>query len=122
MKKTWKTALIIVIILAVLSPIWYWAGSFFYCEILTARHSEEFAGFEGIERDGSIYEIIDVTVDTIKVLKYSDKSANVYYKGDEGGYEVHFVKQNDEWVFDTWVADYSNYGDLEDVIWPYHLY
>lgn len=55
----------------------------------------------------------------VKVLRYSEQKASVYYVGEAGGTVLAFDKQEDSWILSEWEACWSKTGSADDIIWPY---
>lgn len=107
-----KRILIILIVTLILLTLLFWVGSIVYCEMLTARYGDEF-----IKAAEDISQIIKV--DRWKILKYTKNYAKVYYICDYGGSVISYVRQNDDWIYLDWEADWSVDGSADDLIWPY---
>ena len=105
-----KPLLILTVALALL--ILFWVGSVVYCEALTARYGEEFANAAE-----DIAQI--VKVDQWKVLSYSENYAKIYYTSDYGGTVISYVREDGDWDYLDWEADWSIDGSADDLIWPY---
>lgn len=108
-KKIFATILLVFISVFFL----YWLHSLISCEILTAKHGEEFVG---LDQQTNMLKSSNI----IKVLEYSDTSATVYYKSEDGGDILEFRKINEEWKLNKWVATvWSKTGSADDIMWPY---
>lgn len=91
----------------------FWLISYFKCEIQTIKYGNEFE---------KLYEetgMID-SVDYLKVLKYSEEEAKVYYvskniKGDI----IYFIKSTEGWKLKNWISVWSKYGSADNILWPY---
>ena len=116
MKKYIKLAAIIIILSPIIYFLMNWGSALLKCEVLSIMHGSEFA--EIYKENTMIGEI-----DYLKVLKYSDTYAEVYYIGKRksGGDVVSFVKENNEWKFNEWERTvWSGVGgSASEVIWPY---
>lgn len=105
--------ILIVIIALVLSFLLFWGGSCIYFEVLTSQHGEEFT---------ELYKLSNMIdeVDHLKVMKYSDTTAKVYYVTENTvGDLFTFIKQNGEWELEKWETVWSKSGSADGFIWPY---
>ena len=89
-----------------------WGVSFIKCEILTHMHADEFT--DGWEQTHMLSE-----PERVKVLRYSEQKASVYYVDADCGTVISFDKQDGIWVFSEWEACWSKIGNADDIIWPY---
>lgn len=80
-------------------------------EVLTYRYGKEFQ--EAYQSIGMIDN-----VKCLKVMKYSDNSAEVYYIGSSGNL-VNFVRKNNLWQVSSWNTVWSKNGNASEYIWPY---
>ena len=81
------------------------------CEILTLLHKNEFSDPELYIHDTMLYE-----AEYLKVLKYSDNSALIYYIDIYGalGSIVLYRKKDGKWKLKDWDAVWSNVGGSAD--------
>ena len=110
MKRYLKVALLWGIIIF----LFVWFVSLLKCEILTYKYGSQ---FEDLYKG---HVMID-DVDCIKVLKYSENSATVYYisKNHRTGELVKYKKQDGKWEFHSWSTIWSTSGSADGYIWPY---
>ena len=90
-----------------------WPASIIRCEILTARHGEEFA-----QASAELEQVVKPN-DGWKVITYSECYAEVYFYSEFGGELVAFDLKDGQWVERTWIASWSASGSADDIIWPY---
>lgn len=90
-----------------------WGVSILHCEILTRKYKMEF--------DKACTEIQAVIkVEDLKVIKYSEHYAEIYYTSPHGGALVSYVRQaGTAWTMQEWKAAWSDSGSADDIIWPY---
>ena len=113
-KNNLKRVSIVLIVLGTIIVCLFsvWGASVIKCEILTSNHKEDFR-----EASAEIAEIMKF--DDWKVLKYSQRYAEVYYYSDGGGAVISYDQINGTWVERTWEATWSATGSADDIIWPY---
>ncbi len=108
-----KKILIIISIVLVSFFVLLWIGSLLKCEILTYKHRCEFA---------DLYQQTNMIddVDFLKVIDYSDTTAQVYYvsKGTFGILMI-FNKEKNEWLVENWRTVWSEVGSADGFLWPY---
>lgn len=109
MKKKRSISVFLTLILVICA---IWGISLIKCEILTHMHAEEF--MDGWEQTHMLSE-----PDRVKVLRYSEQRASVYYVDEEGGTVLTFEKQDGCWIMSEWEACWSKTGSADDLIWPY---
>lgn len=100
-----------IVILSIIFSL-FWVISYIHCEVLTNMHGYEFKNL--YEQTGIISE-----VDNWKVLKYSERSADVYYSSKLSGNIIYFKKENDNWVLVHWKTIWSKFGSADEFMWPY---
>lgn len=107
MKKRWLFLLLCIFLFVALS--------YLKVEFLTWKYGQQFA---------ELYTTSNMLDDIayLKVMKYSDTKAEVYYVQSEhlGASLYSFYKEGDEWLLDTWSAVWSKHGSADDFIWPYY--
>jgi len=94
----------------------FWFVSIVRVEFLTFRHGAEFT----LPDDIAWYV---GTLDSIKVLEYTERSARVYFYTRRGiGFDVHFVRSRSEsgWLLETWRTVWSYTGTAGSYVWPYY--
>ncbi len=66
--------------------------------------------------------MLDGNLDYLKVMKYSEESASVYYVGEDRSYGVmiDFRRGDNQWELKEWDTIWSNSGSAEGMIWPYY--
>lgn len=107
-----KKMIIIVIILVSLFVL-LWIGTLIKCEMLTNEHRYEFVDL--YKRTNMIND-----VDYLKVLDYSDNSAQVYYvKKDSFGILITFNREKNEWFVEDWTTVWSKTGSADGFLFPY---
>ncbi len=103
------------IIAIVLLPILFWVLSLGKCEILTLMYGKQFIGQE---RQTNLL----AESDYLKVLKYSNSRAEVYYVIEDHGYGnvLTFNKVDGYWDLESYNTIWSSSGgSASGVIWPY---
>lgn len=106
-----KKILTIVIALLILIAL-FWGVSYMRCESLTNKYGDEFNNL--YSETGVIND-----VDFLKVLKYSDNNARVYYASKASGNVLNFAKENDSWKLLDWDTVWSESGSAGGIVWPY---
>lgn len=104
---------------AVIFVIWF--VPYVHNEVLTVMHGKE---FKDKYNENTMLKA-DITLDSMKVIKYSDSEAKVYYvMGDNGIAEVYtFEKnQNNEWEAVVQDTIWSRSGSASETLWPYFWY
>lgn len=109
MKKKHRFSALLALILVFCTV---WGISLIKCEILTHMHADEFT--DGWEQTYMLSE-----PENVKVLRYSEQKASVYYVDEEGGTVLAFEKQDGCWILSKWEACWSKMGSADDIIWPY---
>ena len=92
-----------------------WIASLLICENLTMRFGEQ---FEELYQD---YTMIS-EVDYLKVLKYNDIYAEVYYVTKGACGNIVWFSRNDSqsaWSCVCWDTIWSTSGSAEGLVWPY---
>ena len=81
-------------------------------EYLTIKHGQEFVGLE---------EQTNILSDStyLKVIKYSEEQATVFYVSDTGDL-ITFIKENNEWKLHSWKTIWSTSGSADSFYWPYY--
>ena len=105
----------IVILFIVLSILVVWLASMIKCEYLTHRYGDQFT-------TAYAQHTMIARPDYLKVLKYTDSYAEVYYvKRGAGGNILKFQREdaNCEWSFAEWITVWSKGGTADDFVWPY---
>lgn len=108
-----KKRIIIILIIIISFFVLFWLGSFIKCEILTARHGQEFS---------ELYKLTNMIdkIDYLKVMEYSEDNARVYYVTENlFGNMISFVKYNNNWDMVNWETIWSKSGSADGFIWPY---
>lgn len=98
--------IILVVIMAIIFP-------YIKAEYLTWRYGNEFVGLEMQTNmlDSAKY---------LKVLKYSECEATVFYVSDTGDL-ITFVKDADNnWIRESWKTIWSESGSADGFYWPYY--
>ncbi len=107
-KKRIKWIILLICLAVLFSP-------YLKVEYLTWRYGDEFT--DGYKQTNMIDEVT-----FLKVMKYSETSAQVYYV--DRRYEVTdlltFSKQDGQWVMDRWETIWSRSGSADGFIWPYY--
>ncbi len=99
-----------VILLTVLAALVY---PVIYTEYTTKNHFDGFS--EYMNSDISL-----ITAQDLKILKYSDNIAKVYYFTPNGhGDVLYFTKTDGGWVNDSWDTYCSVSGNADRIVWPY---
>ena len=92
-----------------------WGSSLIKCELLTFLYGDQ---FNNIYRENTMLGDIEY----LKVLKYSYKTAQVYYvsRNHLSGDILVFSKENGEWEYDHWKKTvWAKYGSADGYVWPY---
>jgi hypothetical protein len=95
----------------------FWGFSILKCEILTIKYGKEFYGLEVEETENK--------AETMKVLKYNDNLAQVYYKNyypsrdNVIGTVFTFRRQDRKWIQTEWETKWSKGGSADERVWPY---
>lgn len=108
-----KKRIIIILTIIISFFVLFWLGSFIKCEILTARHGQEFS---------ELYKLTNMIdkIDYLKVMEYSKDNARVYYVTENSfGNMISFVKYNNNWDMVNWETIWSKSGSADGFIWPY---
>lgn len=108
-----KTVKILATMLLFVLIIWF--SSFIKCELLTSFYGEY---FNSIYKENTMFGDIEY----LKVLKYSNKTARVYYVSHDylSGDILVFSKKNGEWEYDYWEKTvWAKYGSADGFVWPY---
>lgn len=89
-----------------------WGGSLIKCEVNTFMYGNQFH---------DEYKQTNMISGTqkLKVLKYSENKAKIYYSNKEYGNIIIFEKKNNKWIMDTWDTVWSRTGSADGFIWPY---
>ena len=84
-------------------------------ELLTFFHGDE---FPNIVEDIAMIDGMEY----IKVMEYSDESAEVLCISKEHGATIlcYYEKKNDEWNLETWSCIWSDTGSASELIWPFY--
>jgi len=92
----------------------FWCCSWIKCEYLTSSYGKEFEHLW--KQDAAMQE-----PEYIKVLKYDNHRASVYYVSPDkrGGTVLYFTRSEDCWVIDGWGPYWAYMGSADDLIWPY---
>lgn len=95
-----------------------WIFTLLKCEFLTALYGEEFY-FISENEEYSYGEI-----DYLKVMKYNDKYAKVYfiyngYNGNDIAFVVDFNKKDGQWAHSYPHTIWATKGSASEVIFPY---
>jgi len=92
----------------------FWGGSLLRCNILTALYGKNFVG---LEQQTNMLP----PADYLKILKYSDDYAEVYYViKDSTGNVFTFKRQDNKWQMAKWKTTvWSKYGNVDEILWPY---
>lgn len=104
-----------IIFVVIFSVLLFWAASIIKCEYLTIRYGDQFS------TEYAQHTMI-AKPDYLKVLKYTDTYAEVYYvKSGAGGDILKFARTDVdfEWEFVEWITVWSKSGSASDFIWPY---
>ena len=108
-----KKAIYITLAIIIAVIILIWICSVAKCEILTIRHIDEFS-FEEIE--------IISEISFKRILSYTPWRAKIYCVSDDHrlGSVIEFVKQDGNWVYDSWDTYWTKLGGNADrSLWPY---
>jgi hypothetical protein len=92
----------------------FWCGSLIKCEYLTSNYGKE---FENLWEQAAVLQ----EPEFLKVLKYTDHSASVYYVSPnrQGGTVLYFIRSENCWVLDGWGPYWAYMGSADDLVWPY---
>ena len=99
----------------ILTGIVCWLLAFIRCEYLTVRYGEQFA-------DAYREHTMIAKPDYLKILRYTENYAEVYYvKKGAGGNVLSFGRTDaqGEWFFVEWETIWSRSGSASDFVWPY---
>lgn len=94
-----------------------WGGTVLKNQYLTHKHGDEFTDHAKLELQHM--GAWDFASD-LRVLRYSDSEAVVYYFSKDGGEKISFVQKDGHWKYDETLALWSSQGSADDYfIWPY---
>lgn len=100
------------VVILIILLLLFWIVSVVNCEVLTERHGSEF-----IEVSENLKKTIKI--DAWKVIKYSERYAEVYFYSEYGGILVSLDFVDGKWEVCEWEASWSKMGSADDIVWPY---
>ena len=111
-----KKTLICLLIVVVLLMIVFWTVSYAYCEYLTHQYADEL-------RTACQDNTMLIEPKFIKVLQYSETSAQVYYVTiNSGSGNILYLSKSyvsNIWKVDSWETVWSTTGSADGMVWPY---
>lgn len=124
MKKTQK-CIICILVLALLIPVFVWAGALVKNCVLTAMHKDELKNLQFVQREEPLPDF-----DWYRITSYSDDNIEIYFvntlaEGTDGEYKIGgkitCTKTLNGWNHTDMVNSitWSGTGSADNYIWPY---
>ena len=109
-----KKAIYIIVIVAIMIPIAFWASALINCEILTKKYYDDFK--HAYTQNTMLGEM-----EYFKVLSCDENTAEVYYVSRDmtDANVLTFQNNNGVWQEIAWETIWSTSGSASEVIYPY---